>query len=105
MRLLDVLLACLKENIRCKPFKYDTRDNQALDLLALKAARFLTRELKKVPPSLVGPHQPLAETEAFNFVKVLVIQLDDTVTDDEIIGALRAANWKLKRPKGYASCP
>ncbi len=96
--LLDVLSSCLKENVRRRPVKQGGRDHQALDALAFKAAElFAWKAIGR--PFYVDRYRQTKETKTFAFVKALVMPLENTVTDDEIVGALRIARGRIKRPK------
>jgi hypothetical protein len=98
LRLLGILSEALKENIRRTALKRGPRANEALESLAFKTGQFFARELNG-RPFTIDPHKPFKPTKAFDFVKTLIEPLDNVVTDDEIITAIRGAKAKLRPQK------
>lgn len=97
LRLLNILSEGLNQQIRRSGLKSGPRSNPALESLALKAGQLFAQELNG-RPFTIDPHKPFKPTKAFDFVKALVAPLD-SVTDAEIITAIRAAKLKLRPPK------
>jgi hypothetical protein len=97
LRLLDILSNGIKSDLARSAPKPGPKVNSGLEVIAIQASQFFAVELKK-RPFTIDPHKPFKPTEAFDFVKSLVEPLD-SVTDDQIVTAIRSAKSKLAKSK------
>jgi hypothetical protein len=97
-RLLEILAKGAEEHARRSAPNRGPPVNWGLQTLALHAAQFFSIELKG-RPFTIDPHKPFKPTVAFDFIRALVQPLD-TVTDNQIVSAIRAAKAPRRKRKG-----
>ena len=92
-RLLNILADGIKDERELVGAKPGPRVKGGLEILALKAGLFFA-DLDR--PFTIDAHKPFKATEAFDFVKMLIMPLDD-ISDANIVTAVRGAQAKMRK--------
>jgi hypothetical protein len=87
-RLLNIAKSAAEHQLMFFSNRRGPRINSGLAMLVKRAAAFFEIELHQ--PFTIDHQKPFKPTKAFDFVRALIGPLDDEVSDDEIVTAIRA---------------